>query len=209
MRSLKNTIVVRMAQDRPDKKVIAFCGRIVKTGGLVAFPTETVYGLAANCRDASAMRGLYEAKGRPKAKPSTVHIAEVKTIRKMGCRLTKSARLLIDKFWPGPLTIILPSRAGKTIGFRMPDNKIALALIRAAGVPVVAPSANLSGNRPPKSAADVLRDLDGRIDVVIDGGRTRVGIESTVVDLGRTPPRILREGAISSKKISGTLRIHG
>ena len=201
MRSLKNTIVVKVDQKRPDKKVLALCGRIVKSGGLVAFPTETVYGLAANYRDASAMQALYRAKGRPKAKPSTVHIADMKAIRKMGCRITKSARSLINKFWPGPLTIILPSSAGKAVGFRMPDNKIALALIRAAGVPVVAPSANISGKKPPKSAADVLKDLDGRIDAIVDGGRTRVGIESTVVDLSVSSPRILREGAIKAKAI--------
>jgi L-threonylcarbamoyladenylate synthase len=198
---LKNTIVVKVDQKRPDKKVLALCGRIVKSGGLVAFPTETVYGLAANCRDASAMKALYRAKGRPKAKPSTVHIADIKAIRKMGCTVTKSARLLIDRFWPGPLTIILPSRSGKTVGFRMPANKAALELIRAAGVPIVAPSANISGKRPPRTAADVLKGLNGRIDAVIDGGSTKVGIESTVVDLSASTPKILREGAVKAKAI--------
>lgn len=123
----------------------------------------------------------------------------------MGCRLTGPARRLAAKYWPGPLTIILRSRRGGSIGFRMPANALALALLRKAEVPVVAPSANMSGRPAPATAAAVLRDLDGRIDMVLDGGRTRVGVESTVVDLSGATPQVLREGAISRREIERSL----
>ena len=119
----------------------------------------------------------------------------------MKCPLTKEARSLIKKYWPGPLTIILRSRNGKKIGFRMPANKTALELIKRTRVPVVAPSANISGKLPPTSAAEALKYLDGRVDLVIDGGRANVGVESTVVDLSGKTPVILREGAIPARKI--------
>ena len=146
-------------------------------------------------------------KDRPKGKPFTVHIADTAIIKKMGCPVTKEARMLIDKFWPGPLTVILRSKGGKKIGFRMPDNKVALELIKKSKVPVVAPSANIGGRKAPTSAPDVLADLKGKIDIVIDSGRTSLGIESTVVDLTESPPVILREGAIKKDQIFRLLKI--
>jgi L-threonylcarbamoyladenylate synthase len=204
--SLKKTIVVAVKAGRPDKAVILSAARVIKRGGLVAFPTETVYGLAANMNDDKAMARLCRVKNRPRGKPFTVHIAGTGIIRKMGCRITRRSKALMDRFWPGPLTIILPSKRGGNIGFRMPANKVALELIRKAGVPVVAPSANLSGQKPPVEASAILKELDGKIDMVIDAGPTNVGLESTVVDMSVEPFKILREGAIKPGLIKKALR---
>lgn len=193
---------VKIDPKNPDKKIIGAAAKIIREGGLVVFPTETVYGIAANLHNAAAVDRLYRIKNREKAKPFTVHISDADMIERMGCRVTKNAELLISRFWPGPLTIILKSDDNGSIGFRMPANKIARDLIRVSGVPVVAPSANLSGSKPPTSAQEALKDLDGKIDMVLDAGKTDVGIESTVVDLTTSPFKILREGAVSRKEIS-------
>lgn len=206
MRSLRKTVVFKVDPKTPDACAIAHAAKAVKEGLLVAFPTETVYGIAANLLDAKAVDRLYEVKKRFKGKPFTVHIADVKTIRDMGCAISKKAKAAMEKFWPGPLTIILKSKDGRKIGFRMPANKVALELISASAVPVVAPSANISGNKPPTDAKSVLRDLNGTIDVLIDSGPTDVGIESTVVDLTVTPPVILREGAIKRATLMRALK---
>lgn len=201
MGSLKKTKVFKVNREDPEKRILSHAAKIIRRGGLVVFPTETVYGIAANLLKDSAIDRLYRVKGRPRAKPFTIHIAGLAIIRKMGCKITKDARALIDKFWPGPLTIILRSKAGEKIGFRMPANRIALDLIKMSRAPVVAPSANPSGERPPTSAEEAMRFLDGKIDLVIDGGRTDVGIESTVIDMTAKPPKILREGAISKRTL--------
>ncbi|MFA6610293.1 MAG: L-threonylcarbamoyladenylate synthase [Candidatus Omnitrophota bacterium] len=205
MSSLKRTIVLKIDPCAPDKKVIVLGADILRRGGLVAFPTETVYGLAANIDDRSAMRRLSRVKERPANKPFTVLIAGISSINKMNCSVTKRVRRLLNKFWPGPLTVVLGSAGGKKIGFRMPANKVALDLIRASAVPAAVPSANLSGRRPPTTAANVLAQLDGKIDLVIDAGKTEVGIESTVVDMTGDVPVILREGAIPKELVFRTL----
>ena len=197
MRSLKRTIVFKVNRKAPDKSIISYSAKALRKGALVAFPTETVYGLAANLLDKMAIIRLCKVKRRPKGKPFTVHIQNLNMIKKMGCAVTKKAKALIEKFWPGPLTIVLGSKEGGKIGFRMPKDKVALALIEKTGVPIVAPSANVSGKPPPRSAEEVLRQLDGKIDLLLDSGHTRIGRESTVIDLTATPPKILREGAIS------------
>jgi L-threonylcarbamoyladenylate synthase len=171
----------------------------------VAFPTETVYGIAANILDQKALDRLYEVKRRFKGKPFTVHIADMGAIRDMGCAVTAKAKLAIRKFWPGPLTVILKSRDGRSVGFRMPANRVAIELIKASGVPIAAPSANISGKAPPADAKLVLEDLDGRIDILIDSGRTAVGVESTVVDFTVDPPVVLREGAIKERALRKAL----
>lgn len=201
MHSLKKTLVLTTDPERPDENVIGIGAKLVKNGGLVAFPTETVYGIAANLSDHAAIARLYKIKKRPRSKPFTVHIADLSQIKDMGCEMTKEARALADKFWPGPLTIILKSKKRKKIGFRMPDHRIALDLIKEAGVPVVAPSANISGKAAPKTAREVLKELAGKIDMVIDAGHTDIGIESAVVDMTAKYPKVLREGAIGAKKI--------
>lgn len=198
---VRKTKVLKIDPADPDSKVILTAAKIIKEGGLVAFPTETVYGIAANLFDRNAMDKLDIVKNRPKGKPYTVHISNINMIRKMGCVVTKSAAELMGRFWPGPLTIILGTKTGEKIGFRMPANKIALDLIKAVGLPVVAPSANTSGNKAPTSARAVLNSLDGKIDILLDSGETDVGIESTVVDLTSAPPKVLREGAIPHKEL--------
>ncbi|MBI5124270.1 MAG: threonylcarbamoyl-AMP synthase, partial [Candidatus Omnitrophica bacterium] len=199
--------VIKIDPIRPDKKIIASAAKAIKEGKLVAFPTETVYGIAANLLDKEAIEKLYAIKARPKTKPLTVHISDIKMIEALGCILTKEAKILIKKFWPGPLTVILESPGNKTIGFRMPANKVALDLISAAGVPVVSPSANLSGMPAPTSAEEVVRNLEDKIDMVLDSGHTDVGVESTVIDLTVKPPKILREGAIRIEELQRVLKI--
>ncbi len=195
------TEVIRINASRPGAAAVKKAALVLKKGGVVAFPTETVYGLGANLLDKKAVERVYKIKNRPRNKPLTVHVADTASVKKITGKIPLRAAKLIEKYWPGPLTVILRDRRGKKTGFRMPDNKIALDLIRKAGVPVVAPSANISGNKPPRDAKEVLRDLDGKIDLVIDGGKTAIGIESTVVDMTGRTPRILREGAISKAEI--------
>lgn len=201
MSSLRKTPVLKVDSSRPDIKAISFAAKVIRDGGLVAFPTETVYGLGANLLDKRAIANLYRVKNRPAGKPFTVHITGLGAIRRIGCPLKKEALALADKFWPGPLTMVLKAKDGRKIAFRMPDHKVALKLIRLSRVPVVAPSANLSGHPAPKSAREVLKELEGKIDLLLDGGRTSIGTESTVIDLTVTPPRILREGAIKKRDL--------
>jgi len=193
--------VIKIDPVNPDKKRVAFAAKVVREGGLVIFPTETVYGIATNLLDEKAVAKLYEIKGRPEGKPFTVHISNRSMIKNMDCEITGPAEKLINAFWPGPLTIILSSHSGKKTGFRMPANKIALELIREAGVPIVAPSANLSGKTAPVTAAEAIADMDGKVNLVIDGGKTSVGVESTVVDLTVSPIKVLRKGAIKEEEL--------
>ncbi|NCB30965.1 MAG: threonylcarbamoyl-AMP synthase, partial [Clostridia bacterium] len=160
-------------------------GSVIRAGGLVAFPTETVYGLGANGLDAAAVARIFEAKGRPADNPLILHVAKKSDVKDIWTRVPENARLLMDAFWPGPLTLVFNRSAVvpdavsaglPTVAVRMPDHKTALALIRAAGVPIAAPSANLSGRPSPTMAAHVKADLDGKIDVVLDGGSCRVGL---------------------------------
>ena len=186
---------------RADKKNIKYAAAELRKGALVAFPTETVYGLGANILNKRAVARLYRVKRRPRTKPFTILIPDRSAIRKAGCQVTECAKRLMDEFWPGPLTMILEGRRGEKIGFRMPDNKIALSLVKYSGVPVAAPSANVSGSRAPTTAEEVLDGLDGKIDLVLDGGAAAIGVESTVVDLTAPRLRILREGAIKKEEV--------
>jgi len=199
------TRILKINPTEPEEEKIKEAARFLREGGIVAFPTETVYGLGANLLDKGAVERIYEVKGRPGNKPLTVHIASVDTIKEMECCVSSFASLLIERFWPGPLTLILQSKRGGKTGFRMPKNKIALQFIREAGVPVVAPSANRSGSVAPHSPESVLKEFNGLIELIIDGGKTEIGIESTVVDLAALPYRILREGAIPAKTIQEAL----
>lgn len=199
---MKKTVVLKVDPVNPDRSAISRAADIVRSGGLAAFPTETVYGLGANILDEAAVSRLYEIKKRPRTKPFTILISDIGVIEKVwGCGLNKTARKLADKFWPGPLTMILKSSSGEKIGFRVPRSEVALMLVSVAKVPVAAPSANLSGNNPAKCAEDVLKEFDGKIDIIIDGGPSEVGTPSTVVDLTVAPPKILRQGAISAEEI--------
>ena len=189
-----------------DESLMETAGRILREGGLVAFPTETVYGLGANALDAKASARIYAAKGRPSDNPLIVHIARLKSLESIVREVPEKAGILAEAFWPGPLTIILPkgdlvprSVTGglDTVAVRMPDHEIALALIRAGSGFVAAPSANTSGRPSPTTAQHVRDDLDGRIDMIIDGGSVDIGVESTIVDLTEDVPTVLRPGYIS------------
>ncbi|WP_207707626.1 L-threonylcarbamoyladenylate synthase, partial [Desulfofundulus thermobenzoicus] len=196
----------------PDPGVMARAGLILRRGGLVAFPTETVYGLGADALNARAVARIFEAKGRPQDNPLIVHVAAREMVDPLVARVPAHARQLMDAFWPGPLTLVLPAAAAvprevtaglDTVGIRMPDHPVALALIRSAGVPVAAPSANLSGRPSPTSAEHVLADLGGRVEVVLDGGPAGIGVESTVLDITGDVPVILRPGGVTAEEIAG------
>jgi len=186
----------------------------LRSGGLVAFPTETVYGLGANALDAAAVARIYEAKQRPAWDPIIVHIAgpvaENPMLQNLVSEIPSPARELMVSFWPGPLTLLLPRSAAvpdavtagrALVGIRMPAHPVAFELIRQAGVPIAAPSANIFGHISPTTAAHVLEDLDGRIDVVLDAGPTEHGVESTVLDPTQAPMMIYRPGAITQQQI--------
>ncbi|MBR4636846.1 MAG: threonylcarbamoyl-AMP synthase [Clostridia bacterium] len=193
-------------------------GRVIRAGGLVVFPTETVYGLGANGLDGEAVAKIFEAKGRPNDNPLILHVAKKSDVRPLWVKIPDTARLLMDEFWPGPLTLvylkssIVPDAvtAGlDTVAVRMPEHRTALALIRAAGVPIAAPSANLSGKPSPTRIEHVLEDMDGRVDVMLDGGPCSVGVESTVLSLVGTPT-ILRPGGVTKEMLEsviGTVRV--
>lgn len=193
---------------------IRSAGAIIRSGGLVAFPTETVYGLGANALDKNAVKSIYAAKGRPSDNPLIVHIAKKADIAPLVKAITPQAQALIDAFFPAPLTVILPkaevipsatSGGLDTIAIRMPQNEIARAVIAAAGVPVAAPSANTSGLPSPTKAKYVIDDMLGKIDAIIDGGDCEVGVESTVITLATDTPTILRPGAITKEMLEAVI----
>ncbi|MBR6950763.1 MAG: threonylcarbamoyl-AMP synthase [Oscillospiraceae bacterium] len=186
----------------------------LRSGDLAAVPTETVYGLAADGRNAAAVKKLYEVKGRPPQKPISLLVPGWEACKALSDDLTESARILADAFWPGPLTIVVKKSravpdivtAGRnTVGLRCPDHPLTLKLLREFGGPLAAPSANLSGMPSPKSAHEVLKALGGRIPFILDGGTCSVGIESTIVDLTGPVPRILRRGGLAPEEIAHIL----
>ncbi|MDO4552788.1 MAG: L-threonylcarbamoyladenylate synthase [Bacillota bacterium] len=187
---------------------------VIRRGGLVAFPTETVYGLGANALDPEAVAGIYRAKGRPSDNPLICHIARASDIGQLTPRLSPRVVKLIENFWPGPLTLVLEKKPCvpdvttgglPTVAVRMPDHPVALELIRRADRPVAAPSANLSGRPSPTRAAHVTEDLDGRVDVILAGGDCRVGIESTVLDLTEPVAAVLRPGVLTPEVLSAAI----
>lgn len=189
-------------------------GEILKAGGLVAFPTETVYGLGGDALNPDSSRKIYAAKGRPSDNPLIVHIADWNDLSRIVSRIPETAERLAEAFWPGPLTMILPksdevpmeTTGGlDTVAVRMPSHPVALAVIREGGGFVAAPSANTSGKPSPTLAAHVAEDMDGRIDMIIDGGALGIGLESTIVDLTVSPPRILRPGYITREMLEKVL----
>ena len=194
----------------PAAEAIALAGETIRAGGLVAFPTETVYGLGANAWDTQAVARIFHAKGRPSTDPLIVHIADMEQLSQVARAIPASARELCRRFWPGALTLVLPKAnaipanltAGlDTVAVRMPDHAVALALLRNAGVPIAAPSANLFSRPSPTSAQHVLEDLAGHVDIVLDAGSTTIGLESTIVSLVDNPPRLLRPGGISLESL--------
>jgi len=208
------TEVIRVAPDAPDPTALARAAECLRRGGLVAFPTETVYGLGVNALDRQAVRRLFAAKERPPHDPLIVHVTSIDAIAALAARVPAQAENLARRFWPGPLTLVVPKSrhvpdevtAGlSTVAVRVPLHPVARALIEAAGVPVAAPSANLFSRPSPTQASHVIDDLDGRIDFVVDGGATTIGVESTVLDLTSDPPTILRPGAITADMLREVL----
>jgi L-threonylcarbamoyladenylate synthase len=208
------TQVLDLDPEHPRKDALELAASIIVGGGLVAFPTETVYGLGADAMNENAVHKIYVAKGRPADNPCIVHVDGRAMLDRVAARVPSTADRLIQKFWPGPLTLVLdrnpivaPSvSAGlTTVAARIPANKIALELIRAANTPIAAPSANASGRPSPTSAAHVLDDLGGKIDLILNGGDTNIGIESTVLDLTNDPPVILRPGWITEEMLTDAI----
>lgn len=196
-----STEVIKIDPDNPDFEAVEKAASFIRQGKLVAIPTETVYGIAADYANPQAIKRLYQIKGRPLDKPFTVAIAFQDSMERLAVGLSPLVYKLADKFWPGPLTMVLKSPDNKTIGLRMPNSRVALRIIEASGVDVVLPSANLSGDRPAVSAAEVLSALDGKIDLLVDAGKVELGVESTVVDLTVSPLKVLREGALKKEEL--------
>ena len=205
-----NTLLLPAAH--PD--TVKTAAEIIQNGGLVAIPTETVYGLGANGLDEEAVMRIFEAKGRPQDNPLILHVSELADIQKFCHHIPMAAYALAQAFWPGPLTMVLPARLNvprrttgglSTVGVRCPDCDVTRAIIRAAGVPIAAPSANISGKPSTTTAEHVLHDHDGKIAAVVDGGPCRVGVESTIVDLTERRPRLLRPGGIGPEELLAVL----
>lgn len=217
---MKNTIILKVDREKPDPEKIRLAADVIRRGGLVAFPTETVYGLGADALNPEAVRGIYVAKMRPLDNPIIVHVSRREDVYRLAVDVPKRAEELMSIFWPGPLTLVLKASeivprvatgGLDTVAIRMPRHKVALALIEEAGRPIAAPSANLAGRPSPTLAEHVIRDLYGRIDVILDAGPTSIGLESTVLDLTSNPPQILRPGGVTYedlRKVLGEVSIH-
>lgn len=206
-----NTKLIKLDINDFDPSALDEAGEIIKSGGLVAFPTETVYGLGGDGLRPDSSKRIYEAKGRPSDNPLIVHIAELKDLFTITTGVSEKALLLAENFWPGPLTMIFKKSSNvplettgglDTVAVRMPDNKIALEFIKKSGGFIAAPSANISGRPSPTEASHVVEDMQGRIEMIIDGGSATIGLESTIVDLTEEIPVILRPGFISMKSLS-------
>ncbi len=204
------TLIEKIDKYNMDEQVFERAGKVIQDGGLVAFPTETVYGLGANALNQEAAKKIYEAKGRPSDNPLIVHIADVEALGAIVSEVPGSAKRIMEKFWPGPLTLIFnktdlvpegTTGGLSTVAVRMPVDEVALRLIRAGGGYISAPSANTSGRPSPTTADHVKDDLDGKIDMILDAGSVDIGVESTILDMTVEPPMILRPGAITKEML--------
>lgn len=208
------TLIKEIDVNKPDKDLIAVFASMLASGKTVIFPTETVYGLGANALDEEAAAKIYQAKGRPSDNPLLVHVADKEDVYGLVENIDDRAKLLMDKFWPGPLTIvfkkkdIIPARTSgglDTVAIRMPSDQVARDLIRQAGVPIAAPSANISGRPSPTKPEHIIRDMDGRVDGILVGGSCNYGVESTIVDLSGDVAMVLRPGSITLEMLGEVL----
>ena len=208
------TKLIKIDADDPNKEDMREAAEIIRSGGLVAFPTETVYGLGANALDPEASKRIYAAKGRPSDNPLIVHICRFEELLSIAKEVPPQAEKLADAFWPGPLTMIMKksdvipnevSAGLDTVAIRFPSHKTAQAIIRESGTVLAAPSANISGSPSPTTAQHVMNDMDGKIDAVLDGGASEVGLESTVITLAGDVPRVLRPGGITVEMLESVL----
>lgn len=213
-RIVLKTEIIKIDSDNIDIYKIRYAAQVLKDGGLVAFPTETVYGLGADALNEGAVKNIFTAKGRPSDNPLIVHVADKLSVEKLVSKIPDKASILMDMFWPGPLTLVMDKlpiipeiiTAGlDTVAIRVPSHPIALALIREAQLPVAAPSANVSGKPSPTDSNHVINDLEGKVDIIIDGGFCDIGVESTVVDMVLEPPMLLRPGGITVEQLEGAL----
>lgn len=205
---MKNTVVYQLNETNPDMNIISLCAKAIQNGKVVCFPTETVYGVGANAFNEKAVEEIYYAKERPKQKALLCHLISLEQAEEISC-LTEDAKKLITTFTPGPLTVIVKKKAcipdivtagGDTVGLRFPSNRIFNLLATAAGCPIAATSANMSGAISAKNGEEVIRELFGRVDIILDAGNTEYGLESTILSLV-DKPRILRQGAVSRTEL--------
>lgn len=219
-KKVKGTLWLKVNAKKPEIDKIRIAANVIKNGGLVAFPTETVYGLGADALNPKAVEKIFAAKKRPPDNPIIVHIADKEDVYKLALTVPRSAEKLMSQFWPGPLTLVL-KRSNlvpdltvvglDTVAIRMPSDKVALALIKESETPIAAPSANLAGKPSPTSAQHVIDDLAGKIDIVLDAGPARIGVESTVVDVTVSPPMVLRAGGTPYERLRdvlGEVKLH-
>lgn len=209
-----NTITIKIEIENIDGEDLKHAAGIIKSGGIVAFPTETVYGLGANGLDTEAVEKIFKAKGRPADNPLILHVCALSQVESLVEEISDTARMCMAQFWPGPLTILfkrselvpdIVSAGLDTVAIRMPDNGIALKLIELSETPIAAPSANLSGRPSPTSFKHVKEDMMGKIDMIIDGGSTGIGLESTVLDLSGDLPMILRPGGVTIEQLKNLI----
>jgi len=202
--------VLRIDSDHPKKEIIEEAAKLIEEGKLIAFPTETVYGLGADALNEEAVRRIFEIKGRPLNKPLSILIGKKEDLKQYVQKIPEVAEALVEKFWPGPVTLIFRASSlipdmmkGKnnTIGIRMPNCRVALEIVKTSRVPLACPSANLSGRPSPTKAEEVIKDLGEKIDLILDGEETRIGVESTVLNLTTYPPTMVREGALKREEI--------
>ncbi|MFA5576897.1 MAG: L-threonylcarbamoyladenylate synthase [Tissierellaceae bacterium] len=204
------TRIIKIDEKKIDQDLIGEAVEIIRAGGLVAFPTETVYGLGASGLDQEAVKKIFIAKGRPQDNPLILHVHSLEQVEELVAEIPAIGKTCMESFWPGPITFLFKrsqlvgdiiTGGLDTVALRMPENKIALELIRQSNTPIAAPSANLSGRPSPTSAKHVIEDLDGKIDMIIDGGETGLGLESTVLDLSVDLPMILRPGGVTREDL--------
>jgi L-threonylcarbamoyladenylate synthase len=217
---MKQTIMLKVDSQQPELKQVQTAAKIIRKGGLVAFPTETVYGLGADALNPKAVLALFKAKKRPLDNPPIIHVENINDVHTLTEKIPPKADKLMNNFWPGPLTLVFKRSkavpdvtvAGlDTVALRMPNHPVALALIKESRCPIAAPSANLAGKPSPTSAEHVFTDLNGRIDAILDAGPTRIGVESTVLDLSVEPAMVLRPGGTSLealKTVLGDVKLH-
>ncbi|MFC1754187.1 L-threonylcarbamoyladenylate synthase [Thermoproteota archaeon] len=196
------TRVVKIHRDFPESQYIKLAVKLLKGGGLVAFPTETVYGLGVNKNNKKAVEKIYKVKNREADKPLSILAGDIRDVDNIAKSVLPAAHRLLDKFWPGPLTIILEGKDSKKIGLRMPRSAVALEIVRNANFPVACPSANMSGDKESLNAGEVSKAFDGKIDLILDGGDVELGVASTVVDVCSLPFKVLRKGFVSEESIS-------
>ncbi|MDD4898288.1 MAG: L-threonylcarbamoyladenylate synthase [Methanocellales archaeon] len=206
----RKPLILTVDTEEPEIDKIRIAADVIRKGGLVAFPTETVYGIGADALKSEAVASIFRAKNRPADNPIIVHVADREEVYKLTKDVPMTAEELMDFFWPGPLTLVLKkseivpyvTTGGlETVALRMPDHRVPLALIAESGVPIAAPSANPAGKPSPTNARHVMEDLGSKVDIILDGGPTRVGVESTVLDLTTSKPKILRPGGITAEEL--------